>query len=1020
MRKIVCAALLVFALATAALGQNYTMQTFAGGGLPLNIPAASASLGAVTGIAADASGNVYIALQSYSMIVRMDTAGALTLVAGNGTAGYSGDNGPATSAQLNGPWGIALDAAGNLYIADSGNNCIRKVTNGVITTVIGNAVGATLNYPTGVAVDFLGNLYIADSGDQVVLEVSGGSFGIIAGIPGSAGSFGEGGPATGAQLNFPWGVAVDGAGDVFIADSGNDAVREVSYGVINTLFYQQGTEPTSVALTAAGGLIFTAFGASFSVVAELTPAGTVSIVAGSGVLGYAGDGGPAPNAELNGPADIALDSTGSLYITDYYNNVVRKVSGGGTITTVAGSPQGFTGDNGAAIGALLLKPTYTATGPSGETYIVDSGHNVVRKVANGVITTVAGTGAVGYSGDNGPATSATLNAPWGVTVDSAGNLYISDAGNNVIRKVSSGTITTIAGNGTAGYTGDGAAATSATLNGPSGIVLDPAGSLYIADFTNHVVRRIAKGAITTFAGNGTAGYTGDGMAPTSATLSGPRDVKLDAAGNLYIADQTNNVIRIVSGGLIGTFAGNGTAAFTGDNGRATSAQLNGPSGVALDAAGNLIIADTGNNVIRKVSSGVITTLAGTGTANYSGDNGPAAAAAVNGPLGVSTNALGQIFVADSGNNLIRAMNPPCSFALTTSSIQATGAGGTFNIGVQTAAFCPWSVSGLPDWVTLGSPTSVSGPATVSLNVATATNSLRSATITVAGISVTVNQAACSYSLSPGAQEFSILGGAGTIAVTAPTGCAWSATNTLPFVTLTGATSGNGNGIVIFQVAANSGGVRSGNFTVAGLSFVVGQQSATITGLNFIGSMPHIAAQENWTTTFTLVNTSAASTQTRLSLIGDNGNALPLTLDFPQPPALNGLLASSIDNTIASNATLVVADFRTAGAAGANRVRATERHRSHCRLRHIPPDPRRAGSRGAARNTQCEFLSAGFRQHQRCGARSGPREHLHAGGHHPSSDSRQHRHPDRIWAATGARGRRPYRVRVIRPVPGNRE
>ena len=306
-----------------------------------------------------------------------------------------------------------------------------------------------------------------------------------------------------------------------------------------------------------------------------------------------------------------------------------------------------------------------------------------------------------------------------------------------------------------------------------------------------------------------------------------------------------------------------------------------------------------------MSATVITTLAGNGTANYSGDNGPAVAAAMNAPLGVSTNAFGQIFVADSGNNLIRAMNPPCNFALTTTLIQAIGAGGTFNIGIQTAAFCSWSISGLPDWVTLSTPASGTGPTTVTLMVAAAVNTVRSATITVAGISVTVSQAACSYSLSPGAQEFSILGGTGTITVSAPTGCAWSATNSLSFVTLTGATSGNGNGTVTFQVAANAGGVRSGNFTVAGLSFVVGQQSATITGLNFIGSMPHIAAQENWTTTFTLVNTSAASTQTRLSLFGDNGSALPLTLNFPQPPALNGLLASSIDNTIASNATLVV-------------------------------------------------------------------------------------------------------------------
>jgi len=916
MRKTACPALVLLAFAIAAPGQNYTIQTFAGGGVPQNIAAVSASLGAVTGIATDASGNVYIALPTYAAVVRMDVTGTLTLVAGSGKPGFSGDNGPATSAQLNlnvSPaiagicqcpipgGGLAVDSAGNLYIADSGNNRIRKVSNGIITTVAGNTV--QLSSPTGIAVDSFGSLYIADTGNQVVRKVSGGVTVTVAGT-GTAGSLGNGGPATAAQLNFPTGVAVSAAGNLYIADFGNDALRLVSSGVMTAPVFLSGLEPTAVTVDPSGNVFFTAGGFA---VAELPSAtGTPVFFAGNQNLnnGYSGDNGPALNAQMNSPEGVAVDASGNLYIADYFNNVVRKVAGG-IITTVAGSPQGFIGDNGPALSAQLSSPTYTATGPAGETYIVDNGHNVVRKVANGVITTVAGTGLPGYTGDNGSASSATLNAPWGVAVDAAGNLYISDSGNSVIRKVTGGIITTIVGIGVAGATGDGGAPTSAALNGPSGITLDAAGNLYIADFGNNRVRIVSNGVINTFAGNGIGGYAGDGLAASSASLFGPVDVKLDAAGNLYIADQSNNRIRMVTGGIISTMAGNGTATFGGDNGPAISSQLNAPSGIALDSSGNLIIADTSNNVIRRVSSGVITTLAGNGTANYSGDNGPAVAAAVNAPLGVSTNALGQIFVADSGNNLIRAMNPPCNFALTTSSIQATGAGGTFNIGIQAAGFCSWSVSGLPFWVTLGSPASGTGPSTVSLIVATATNTVRSATITVAGISVTVNQAACSYSINPGAQEFSILGGAGTITVTAPAGCAWSASNTVSFVTLTGATSGNGNGTVAFQVAANSGGVRSGTFTVAGLSFVVGQQSATITGLNFIGSMPHMAAQEYWTTTFTLVNTSAASTQTRLSLFGDNGSALPLTLDFPQPPALNGLLASSIDNTIASNATLVV-------------------------------------------------------------------------------------------------------------------
>jgi len=839
------------------------------------------------------------------------TTHVLTLMAGTGTPGYSGDNGPAASAQLNKPAGIAVDSAGNLYIADSGNNRVRKISNGVITTVSGGGVGAQLAGPTGVAVDTSGNLYIADSGNNVVRKVSGGVTVTVAGT-GTAGGLGDGGPATSAQLNSPEGVAVDTLGNLYIADFANDAVRKVSNGVLTTVFVQQGTGPAGVTVDGAGNLFFAANG--FAAVGEISASGAFSQVAGNLTDGYAGDGGSATSAELNAPVDVAVDASGNLYIADSGNNVVRKVTAG-IITTVAGGPFGYVGDNGTATSALLFNPTHTATGPGGAVYIADSFHNLVRKVVNGIITTVAGTGLTGYTGDNGAATSATLNTPWGLAVDAAGNLYIADSGNSAIRKVSGGVITTIAGTGTAGFSGDNGPAASATLRGPGGIALDASGNLYIADFGNNRVRLISGGTITTVAGNGAATFAGDSGSATSASLAGPLDVRLDAAGNLYIADRGNNRIRMVTSGIISTVAGNGTPTFGGDNGPATSAQLNGPSGVALNAAGNLIISDTANNVIRQVTGGIITTIAGNGIASYSGDNGPAAGAGINAPIGVTTDSLGRIFVADSLNNLIRVMSPPCSFALTTSSIPAPGTGGSFNIGVQTAAFCSWSVSGLPDWITVGGASSATGPANVTLIVAAASGAPRSASISVAGISVTVNQAAnCTYAISPGGQGFTAAGGSGTVTITAPASCAWSATNTLPFVSFNGASSGSGNGILNFLIAANAGGGRSGTFTVAGSSFDVEQQAVSIANLNIIGSMAHLAAQENWTTTFTLVNQGAASAIARLSFFGDdnsyssdpNGSGpLTLPLALPQQAAISGpLLAASFDRTIAANASLI--------------------------------------------------------------------------------------------------------------------
>jgi len=275
------------------------------------------------------------------------------------------------------------------------------------------------------------------------------------------------------------------------------------------------------------------------------------------------------------------------------------------------------------------------------------------------IYTVAGNGVSGYSGDGGAATAAKLTLPAGVATDASGNVYVCDLWNNRIREVNtSGIISTFAGNGTGSYSGDGGPATAATLSSPYGVAVDASGNIYIADYNNNRIRKVnTSGIISTFAGNGTAGYSGDGGAATAATISSPFDVAVDASGNVYFSDTGNDVIRKVNtSGIISTIAGNGTTGFSGDGGLATAAELNFPRGVAVDASGNVYIADASNNRIRKVNtSGIISTIAGNGGGGFSGDGGLATAAALNGPAGVAVDASGHIYISDANNYRVREL-----------------------------------------------------------------------------------------------------------------------------------------------------------------------------------------------------------------------------------------------------------------------------------------------------------------------------------------------------------------------------
>ncbi len=598
-------------------------------------PAIAARLWSPYDAVLDGAGNLYIADSSGHRIRKVDADGVITTAAGTGTAGFSGDGGPATAAQLRGPQGVAVDGAGNLYIADNNNHRVRKVdADGVITTVAGTgtsgfsgdnnqAIAAKLKNPRGVAVDGVGNLYIADTNNHRIRKVdAAGVIDTVAGT-GTSGLGGDNGPATAAKLKNPQGVAVDGAGNLYIADNNNHRVRKVD----------------------ADGVITTAAGrwAGFREVnnqkAAIQPV-------------------------LNNPLDVAVDGAGNLYIADLWNHRIRKVDAAGIITTVAGT--GDYADDGPAVEARLNLPENAVVDGAGNLYIADTNNHRIRKMDTaGNIATVAGTVDNGFRAADTAAVGARLSFPHSVALDGSGNFYIADRNNRRIRKVdAAGNITTVAGSGPTGFSGDGGPATSAKLNAPRGVALDGSGNLYIADTGNRRIRKVdAAGDIATVVGSGAQqGPIGDGGPALQARLNNPYSVAVDGSGNLYIADTDNHSIRKVdfTTDVITTVAGNGTSGFSGDGGPATAAQLKSPRGVALDGAGNLYIADTNNHCIRKVdAAGVITTLSRSGLfGGYGGDGGPLAEARLNAPSSVALDGSGNLYIVDRSNHRIRKVSPP--------------------------------------------------------------------------------------------------------------------------------------------------------------------------------------------------------------------------------------------------------------------------------------------------------------------------------------------------------------------------
>jgi sugar lactone lactonase YvrE len=586
------------------------------------------------GMATDAAGNVYVADLYNQTIRKITPTGLVSTLAGLAGQGGSTD-GTGSGALFQGPAGLATDTAGNVYVADSGNYTIRKITPaGVVSTIagvagqIGSADGtgsaARFNFPYSIAIDSAGNLYVADTSNQTIRMITpAGAVSTLAGLAGKTGTAdGTGGTA---RFGYPQGVATDSAGNVYVADTTNDTIRKItSAGVVTTVAgsaAQSGTtdgtgsaarftSPMGLAIDSADNIYVADGGAS--TIRKITPAGVVTTLAGmAGKSGSADGVGSA--AQFNYPEGIALDATGSLYVADTTSNTIRKISAAAAVTTLAGSVAQVGSVDGTGSAARFNKVNGIATDSAGNAYVADSGNQTIRKITRaGVVSLFAGTNGLSYGGfaDGGPGT-AMFRSPGGVASDSAGNIYVADTYNEAIRKITpDGVVSTLAGSGS-GIPGsaDGTGA-AAQFNNPTGIATDAAGNIYVADSSNFTIRKITQaGVVTTF--SGTAGVTGSADG-SHALFGSPLGIAVDTAGNAYVADTGNQTIRrITSAGIVTTVAG--TAGESGSaDGAGGAARFNQPSGLAIDTSGNVYVADGNNNTIRLMTpDGTVTTIVGT-------------------------------------------------------------------------------------------------------------------------------------------------------------------------------------------------------------------------------------------------------------------------------------------------------------------------------------------------------------------------------------------------------------------------
>ena len=609
-----------------ALGASnaYTFTTFAGpagaGTGAVDGTGSAARFGGPHGVAVDASRNVYMADFGYNTIRKITSAGVVTTLAG--TTGLQGSaDGTGSAARFYYPSGVAVDASGNVYVADSLNNTIRKITSaGVVTTLAGTAgtFGSTdgtggvarFSNPYDVAVDESGNVYVADSGNNTIRKIT--SDGVVTTLAGTAGMSGSAdGPGSAASFSNPYGLAVDASGNVYVADTGNETISNntirkiTSAGVVTTLAGTAGISgsadgigsaarfnfPAGVAVDASGNVyVADLFN---NTVRKITSVAVVTTLAGTGKGGPGSVDGAGSAARFNQPTGVAVDASGNVYVADQANNTIRKITPAGVVTTLAGTVGVIGSADGTGSAALFKYPDGVAIDASGNVYVADSYNYTVRKITSaGVVTTLAGAAGL-YGSADGTGSAARFNFPAGVAVDASGNVYVADS--NTIRKITSaGVVTTLAG--TAGLYGsaDGTGS-AARFNASAGVAVDASGNVYVADKFNYTIRKMTPvGVVTTVVG--TAGLSGSADGTGSAALfNGPTGVAVDAFGNVYVADST--IRKITSGNVVSTLAGSVGLSGNAD-GTGNAARFEFPYGITADTAGNVYVADYSNNNIR--------------------------------------------------------------------------------------------------------------------------------------------------------------------------------------------------------------------------------------------------------------------------------------------------------------------------------------------------------------------------------------------------------------------------------------